>query len=106
LKNMCAHILKKYDATVEQEAYGWLVHTDTEHPAIQSYKKHSDLVTWWDLQFEVMHGATDAKYFSEKWSVCILHGPNGQYLHAAWEYLELESLYTLYDITKSYVCSE
>jgi acetylornithine deacetylase/succinyl-diaminopimelate desuccinylase-like protein len=22
LKNMCAHILKKYDATVEQEAYG------------------------------------------------------------------------------------
>ncbi len=103
LKNLCNNILKKYKAKITDDSYGWLVYTSEDDSVIQSYKEVSDSITWWDLWFEKMHGATDAKRFSETWAVTILHGPDWENLHAKDEYVDLASLETLYKITKKFV---
>ena len=103
LKNLCKNVFKKYDAEIIEEVYGWLVFTDQDDPIIQSYKIASDAVTWNDLGFEKMHGATDAKWFWDTDAVCILHGTQWANLHAKDEYVEIESLEILYNITKKFV---
>ncbi len=103
LKKLCSHVFKKYSATIISEKYWSLVFTESDHPALLSYKSISDEVTGWDLHFEKMHGATDAQHFAEKGAVSILHGPDGEFLHSKGEYADIESLYTLYEVTKKFV---
>gem|GEM_PF-5640261 len=52
-----------------------------------------------------MHGATDAQHFAEKGAISILHGPNGEFLHSKGEYVEIDSLGVLYEVTKKFVLS-
>lgn len=47
------------------------------------------------------NATSDAIYFSEKKIPCILINPKGNYWHSKKEYVEIESLYTLYELFKT-----
>ena len=103
LQNMCKHVIQKYDGEIVKEKYGAMISTPEDHPALQLYKKLSDKIIWWDLWFSRAHGATDAKHFAEKWAITILHGLEWAHLHGAGEYVEIDSIQMLYNLSLQFV---
>ena len=76
---------------------------DQNHPLLQQYKKIAEDILKTPIDFQSIGGATTSRLFAEKGSLIIYHTGSGAGLHAADEYLELDTLYQLADIQKAFL---
>ena len=72
------------------------------NPILQQYKKIAEDILKTPIEFQSIGGATTSRLFAEKGSLIIYHTGSGAGLHAADEYLELNSLYQLAEIQKAF----
>lgn len=73
-----------------------------EHlPVMQEFIYNAEQVLKQKIKIEKCVATSDAIYFSEKNIPTILMNPKGAYWHGPNEYVEIESLYTLYEIFKT-----
>ena len=102
LRKQIETIVEKY---WEIEIYheGSLVFTDTSHPFIQKYLKNCEAVLWFRPAMVQEHGATDGRYFAEKWMPLILHLPDCENIHSRGEYVEEAAIFQIYDCYKSFI---
>lgn len=73
-----------------------------EHlPVMQEFINNAEQVLKQKIKIEKCVATSDAIYFSEKNIPTILMNPKGAYWHGPNEHVEIESLYTLYEIFKT-----
>jgi len=68
---------------------GNLMFVDEQHPKVQAFKKIAEEVLGEQVQFAFEHGAADIRYFGVPG---VLFGAKGQNMHAAGEWVDLQSL--------------
>lgn len=68
---------------------------------IQEFINNTEKILKHPVVIEKCVATSDAIYFSEKNIPTILMNPKGAYWHGPNEYVEIESLYTLYEIFKT-----
>lgn len=78
-------------------------HTDINLDIIKEFIKKSEEVLNDKIKIKKCTATSDAIYFSEKNIPTILINPKGNYWHAPNEYVEIDSLYTLYEIFKKMI---
>ena len=105
LKNLCKNIAARYGGTITEEQYGGLVHTDTDNTDVQKYLEISQKHFWQDVQLGKMHGATDGRRFGQQGSTVILHGLDGENLHAKDERVDMDGMEKLRDVMVEYIQS-
>ncbi len=97
-------ILKIYNATITQVKYGSLVHTSADTPVIQKYfstaQKTLGLHT---IKLTREHGASDGRYFAEKWVPVILHRPDTENIHTKGEYVVKQAIFDIYDVYRAFI---
>lgn len=103
LKNMCKHIALKNGWKIVSERYGVLIYTDEEDPIVQEYKNIAEEVMWRELKLTRTHGWTDGKKFADKWATIIMQWPTGDNMHTKNEWVNVESIETLYEVMWKYV---
>ncbi len=69
-----------------------------DNPAIQDYKHFAEEILQRPIEFEQIGGATDARLFAVKGSTVIMHSGSGEGMHAANEYVEIDSVLKLAEI--------
>ena len=74
--------------------------TDPDHPLINLLKKITEEVTGESIGIGREHGASDARYFSEKGIPAFIHGPTGGDIHGKNEWVSVESVIHQYEIWK------
>ena len=80
---------------------GPVFQVDSELPIIKKFISDASLVLGRDVEIKKCVATSDAIYFSEKNIPTIMMNPVGDYWHGPNEYVELDSLYKLYEIFKS-----
>ena len=78
-------------------------HTDINLDIIKEFIEKSEEVLNDKIKIKKCTATSDAIYFSEKNIPTILINPKGNYWHAPNEYVEIDSLYTLYEIFKKMI---
>lgn len=97
-------ILAKYDAKIIWMMQWSLVHTDENAEVIQKYLTIAKQVTWLHTMRLVReHGASDGRFFAEKWIPVILHRPDTDFIHTSWEYVVKQAIFDIYDVYKSFI---
>jgi len=91
----------KKDLEVEILDQGPVFQVNEKLPIIQNFIKETELILNKKVNIEKCVATSDAIYFSEKNIPTILMNPKGAYWHGPNEYVEIESLYTLYKIFKT-----
>ncbi len=71
---------------------------DQNNKYIQSYKKLAEEVLGQPMFFEQIGGATDSRAFAVRGSTVIMNSGTGEGMHAAGEYVEIDSVKKLADI--------
>ena len=71
---------------------------DENNPYILEYKHFAENILGRPIEFEHIGGATDSRAFAVKGSVVIMHSGTGEGMHAAGEYVEIESVKQIADI--------
>lgn len=71
---------------------------DENNPYILSYKSFAEDILGQSLEFEHIGGATDSREFAVKGSTVIMHSGTGEGMHAAGEYVEIDSVLKIADI--------
>lgn len=71
---------------------------DEKNPHILEYKKFAEKILGKKIKFEYEGGATDAREFAVRGSTVIMHSGTGDGMHAANEYVEIDSVEKLADI--------
>lgn len=74
-----------------------------KNPAILEYKKLAEKVLGKKIRFEYEGGATDAREFAVRGSTVIMHSGSGDGMHAADEYVEIESVEKLAEIQAQFL---
>jgi acetylornithine deacetylase/succinyl-diaminopimelate desuccinylase-like protein len=59
---------------------------------LQQFKKTAEEVLGYEAEIGYGHGTTDARYFAEAGAIAIVFGARGENMHAAGEWVDLESL--------------
>jgi succinyl-diaminopimelate desuccinylase len=78
---------------------GPVFYTDVNNKYIKEFiDKTKDIV---DIKTSFCNATSDAIYFSSKNIPCILINPRGNYWHSKKEYVEIDSLYILYELLKT-----
>ena len=67
-------------------------------PDISDYKRFAENILGKTIEFEHIGGATDSRSFAVKGSTVIMHSGTGNGMHAAGEYVEIESVKQIADI--------
>lgn len=80
-----------------------MFHVDKDLDVIKKFIKDSEKVLGRKLVIQKCVATSDAIYFSEKNIPTILMNPIGNYWHGPGEYVEIDSLYSLYQIFKSLI---
>lgn len=86
------------DITIKILDQGPVFQVDENLPIIQDFIKKSSTILKHPIQIEKCVATSDAIYFSEKNIPTILMNPKGAFWHGPNEYVEINSLYTLYEI--------
>lgn len=86
------------DITIKILDQGPVFQVDENLPIIQDFIKKSSTILKRPIQIEKCVATSDAIYFSEKNIPTILMNPKGAFWHGPNEYVEINSLYTLYEI--------
>ena len=71
---------------------------DEKNPKILEYKKLAENILGKKVRFEYEGGATDAREFAVRGSTVIMHSGSGDGMHAAGEFVEVESVEKLSQI--------
>lgn len=71
---------------------GSLLRIEETNPFLQQFKEVAERVMGKEVPFAFEHGATDARYFVEIGVPCAVFGAVGGNMHAAGEWVDLESL--------------
>lgn len=71
---------------------GSLLFVEESNSFLQQFKKAAESVVGKEVPFAFEHGATDARYFAEVGVPCAVFGAVGGNMHAAGEWVNLESL--------------
>lgn len=93
----------KEDIEIKVLDSGPTFHTDENLDIIKDFKEKSEKVLNNKIKVKKCTATSDAIYFSEKNIPTILINPIGDYWHAPNEYVEVDSLYTLYEIFKKMI---
>lgn len=97
-------IMYKYDGTITNIMQWSLVHTPADHPVIQKYlstaQKTLGLHT---LKLTREHGASDGRFFAEKWIPVILHRPDTENIHTKGEYVLKQAIFDIYDVYRAFI---
>lgn len=102
VKSIMKNINKiKKDITVTILDQGPVFQVDENLPIIQEFIKNAENILNEKVKIEKCVATSDAIYFSEKNIPTILMNPKGANWHGKDEYVEIESLYTLYKIFKT-----
>lgn len=86
------------DITIKILDQGPVFQVDENLPIIQNFIKQAAMILKHPVQIEKCVATSDAIYFSEKNIPTILMNPKGAFWHGPNEYVEIDSLYTLYEI--------
>lgn len=76
-------------------------YVDKELPIIKKFISDSSKILGYDLIIDRCCAGSDATYFSDKNIPVIIMNPRGDNWHSPGEYVELDSLFTLYEIFKT-----
>lgn len=102
IKSILENISKiKGDIELKILDQGPVFQVDETLPIIQEFIKSTETILKHPVVIEKCVATSDAIYFSEKNIPTILMNPKGAYWHGPNEYVEIESLYTLYEIFKT-----
>ena len=74
-----------------------------KNPIILEYKKLAEKILGQKIKFEYEGGATDAREFAVRGSTVIMHSGSGDGMHAADEYVELESVEKLAEVQTQFL---
>ena len=91
----------KKDIKVKVLDQGPIFQVNENLPIIQIFIKEAEIILKHKVKIEKCVATSDAIYFSEKNIPTILMNPIGANWHGPNEYVEIESLYTLYEIFKT-----
>ena len=94
IKNICG------DSKVKVLDYGPTFHVDRNNLFVSKFIDDSKKVLGKCVEVGKCLATSDAIYFSEKNIPTILINPRGNYWHNLKEYVEIDSLYTLYLLFK------
>ena len=96
-------IVKAHDGVISSLKYGSLVHTPEDTKVIQAYLSIAQSTTRKSIKLVKEHGASDGRYFAEKWIPVILHRPDTEHIHSRWEYVLKQAIFDIYDIYKAFI---
>ena len=91
------------DIEVKVLAKDPMFQVDEKLPVIKKFIKDSEKILDRKIIIQKCVATSDAIYFSEKNIPTILINPKGNYWHGPGEYVEIDSLYSLYEIFKSLI---
>lgn len=80
---------------------GPVFQVDDNNPLILDFIEKAENILKKDIKIKKCVATSDAIYFSEKNIPTIIINPNGDYWHGPNEYVDINSLYTLYEIFKT-----
>ncbi len=98
--------LEEYWAKLLEYQEGSIVFTDSGHPFIQRYLKTCEEVLWFVPEIKKEHGASDGRYFAEKWMPLLLHLPDCQNIHSREENVSEEAIFQIYDCYKAFIMAK
>ncbi|MDD5573029.1 MAG: M20/M25/M40 family metallo-hydrolase [Candidatus Hydrothermia bacterium] len=99
IESMVRDVLSKYPGTeFETISTGEPVFTPRENPYIVRYKKVAESVLKRPISFIKEHGATDWRFFTERGMAVLITAPRGGNIHGNDEWVDLDSLKTLFEI--------
>ncbi|MBP5698314.1 MAG: M20/M25/M40 family metallo-hydrolase [Alphaproteobacteria bacterium] len=76
-----------------------------DNPQIAAYKKFAEQVMGCSIEFQQIGGATDARLFAQKGATVIMHSGTGEGMHAAGEYVVVQSVKDLAQLQIEYLKS-
>lgn len=76
---------------------------DENNPYIQDYKRFAEHILGREIEFEQIGGATDSRAFAERGSIVIMHSGTGEGMHAANEYVIVDSVEKIAEIQKKFL---
>lgn len=91
------------DIEVKVLAKDPMFQVDEKLPVIKKFVKESEKILDRKIIIQKCVATSDAIYFSEKNIPTILINPSGNYWHGPGEYVEIDSLYSLYEIFKTLI---
>lgn len=91
------------DSEVKILDWGPVFFVDDNLEIMKDFKEKAKQVLGHEMQVKKFVATSDAIYFSEKNIPTILTNPKGDYAHHPKEYVEIDSLYTLYELFKTLV---
>ena len=97
------NLIAKYNWEIKKFQEGSLVYTDPKNISIKEYINICEKTLWMKPGIEKEHGASDWRYFAEKWMFLILHRPDCENIHTAWEYVVEEAIFQIYDCYKNFI---
>lgn len=99
------NIFKKYDIEIKNMLIAPCVFVDWENEFVLKYKKIAEKKLWSEITLVKEHWASDARFFQEKWIPVIFHRPNWGNLHSKDEYIEIDSIITIFNSLKEFILS-
>ena len=72
---------------------------------IKNYIDIASKTIWQKVKATKEHGASDGRFFSEKWSVVILHRPTCGNIHGKNEWVKIEDLKYIYETYYNFIRS-
>jgi len=102
LKVILEKVVKKYGVMSEYQEWS-LVYTNPESDFIQNYIKICEKILGFTPEIKKEHGASDGRYFAEKWMPISLHLPTCSNIHTKWEYVVKEDIFKIYDCYKAFI---
>ncbi len=106
MKQYLEEKIKKFnlkDVEMEVLSVGEVVRTPQDHPLLIQYQKTASKILGRQVPFSKEHGATDGRFFAEKEIPVVITSPVGGNIHGRDEWVNLDSLETLYNIFQEFV---
>ncbi len=96
-------LLKKYSWKRTLSLNANLLYTDEENKYIKRYKKVCEQNMWTDVKLWLGHGASDWRYFWDKWSAVFIHKAQSFQEHSKWECVVIDDLEKIYSSYKEFI---
>ncbi len=97
-------IISKYDGEIIKTWTWEVLFTPEDNENLIKYVEITKKNIW-KVNMVVEHWASDWRYFSELWSIVILHRPTCNYIHTKWEYVIINDLDKIYYCYKDFILS-
>ena len=105
LKSILETVTVKNNCSYEILLSSCGVYMNADNPYIKQYISVAEAVINSKIEISTSCGATDSRMFADKDAVIIMHSINGKDLHGDNEYAEIDSIFALRDIQKTFIDS-